>query len=171
MANQDNVYLLSRGERAVLAKIYLPKKGIYHGTIFDALKDGLDEEKVKKYLRKGVEKLNLLEELKDYHNLLNPRQYEEVGRIRKEPLTMEEALQRINMYTSSFKGWSMHEVDGVWKANGGVVEERTQVIKIIFRLSSAYAKEAAEAGCSDVLRSMHFGAKMRKRILLLATDF
>ncbi len=50
----------------------------------------------------------------------------------------------------------MYEVDGVWKANGGVAEERTQVIRIMFRLPSAYVQEATEAGCFDVLRSILF---------------
>lgn len=154
MPDQDNLYRLSRGERAVFSEIYFPKKGVYQGTIFDALEKGLDEEEVKVYLREEVK--YLLAELKDYHNLLNPCQYEEASRVRTIPLTKEEAVQRINMYISTFRGWSMYEVDGVWKANGGVDEERTQVVRIMFRLSSAYSQEAEAAGCSDVLRSILF---------------
>ena len=155
MPEQKDIYLLSRGERGVFAEIYFPKKGVYQGTIFDALKDGLDEEKVKIYLQESVPAL--LEELKDYYNLLNPLQYEQEARKnQKISLTPEEAVRRIDIYKSPFKGWSMNEVDGVWKDNDGIVEERTQVVKIIFRLPSAYTKEAIEAESFDVLRSILF---------------
>ena len=67
MPEDSKFYFLSRGERAVFAEIYFPKKVVYQGTIFDALKDGLNEEEVKTYLKRITPKL--LIELKDYHNL------------------------------------------------------------------------------------------------------
>ena len=49
----------------------------------------------------------------------------------------------------------MYEVDGVWEGKKRRIdEERTQIIRIMFRLPSAYAKEATQARCFDVLRSM-----------------
>lgn len=37
-----------------------------------------------------------------------------------------------------------------------MIEEATQVIRLMFRFDSSYAPQAAEAGCQDVLRAMLF---------------
>ena len=104
---------------------------------------------------------------------MDPHQYEEEGKKRRQPPTIEEARLRIESYVSCFKGWSMYEVDGVWeetqpppenlpavlvekKERPEVVEERTQVVRIVFRLPSRYDQEARDAGCFDVLRAIVF---------------
>ena len=67
----------------------------------------------------------------------------------------------------------MYEVDGVWEETTPpsekppaepteepqqpeVAEERTQVVRIMFRLPGRYDHEAREAGCFDVLRAIVF---------------
>lgn len=154
MPDPKVLYVFTRGERGIFEEIYFPKKAIYQGTVFDTLKDGLKVEVVRKYLSDNVE--GLLQELKDYRGLFDPRQYEKELRKKFQP-TPAQALERINMYESPFRGWSMDEVDGVWQGEEGVpIEERTQVIRIMFRLPSRYLQEAVQSECFDVLRSMLF---------------
>ena len=148
------LYVFSRGERGIYEEIYFPKKVVYQGAVFDALKDGLDAEKVRSYLSDPENLPALLQELKDYRGLFDPHQYEKDTRKKGQP-TEAEVRERINMYESSFKGWSMYEVNGVWMGEEGeLAEELTQIIRIMFRLPSTYLQEATEAGCFDVLRSM-----------------
>ena len=107
---------------------------------------------MKKYL--DAKAGELLEELKDYSVLLDPREYDTDVR-RKRRLTLEDAKSRIAMYQSPFKGWSTYSVDGVFFApDGKVFEEATQVARIMFRFQSSFVTQAEEAGCSDVLRSV-----------------
>ena len=155
MAKEKDVYFLSRGERGVFCEIYFPKKIAYQGAIFSGLEDGLEEKKVKSSLMENLS--TLLVELKDYPNLFNPLQYDVKGRRekRRQP-TIEEAKQRINMYQSVFNGWSMQEVDGVWLGEQGIIEERTQVIRVMFRFPDFMKQEAEQAKASDVLRSITF---------------
>lgn len=160
MPNPRVLYVFSRGERGISAEIFFPKKVIHQGTVFDALRKGLSEEATKASLVGKAQEL--LEELKDYKSLFDPHQYERDKKRKVQP-TLEEAIQRINMYQSFFRGWSMDEVDGVWLDDdeesptyGKPIEERTQVIKVVFRLPSVYTNEATEANCFDVLRSMLF---------------
>lgn len=127
---------------------------IYQRAVFETLDKGLHEENVRSYLLKNV--ASLLDELKDYRGLFDPRQYEKERRKKFQP-TSAQAIERINMYESFFRGWSMNEFDGVWLGVDGQSEdERTQVIRIIFRLPSRYLQEALQAECFDVLRSMLF---------------
>lgn len=164
----DNVlYTFTQSERALFAEVYLPKKVVYQGTVFKVLRLGYNAKRVKRYLYEKAE--YLLKELKMYQNIFNPYQYDEEnsGRNLANPPfpTIQEAEQRIEMYASCFKGWSMYEVDGVWisdiyDSNGVLIEadkvyeERTQIVRVMFRLPSAYTQEAIDAECFDVLRSM-----------------
>lgn len=154
MPNQKAIYLFSRGERGISAEIFFPKKVIHQGAVYDALRDGLKAETTKASLRTKASEL--FEELKYYKGLFDPHQYERDKKVKIQP-TLQEAIQRINMYESFFKGWSMSEVDGVWVSDEGeIYDERTQVIRLMFRLPSVYTKEAINADCFDCLRSMLF---------------
>lgn len=154
MPNPAMTYAYTRGERGIFAEIYFPKKVVYQSAIFDALRDGYKPTEVKLYLRRHARAL--LKELADYKGLFNPQQYEEGGEQPAGPPTLEDARIRIRQYISRFKGWSMYEVDGVWVADDRIDEERVQVIRILFRLPSRYTKVAKNAGCSDVLRAIHY---------------
>ena len=43
-------YILSSSDAGTSAEIYFPKKAAYQGAIFDALRTGFFEQKVKDYL-------------------------------------------------------------------------------------------------------------------------
>ncbi|MBI2033532.1 MAG: hypothetical protein HYT13_00310 [Candidatus Liptonbacteria bacterium] len=146
-------YVFTRAERPLFAEVYFPKKIVYQGTIFKALEEGLQEEVVKEYLRENV--VSLMEELKGYPDILNPRQLEEASRKQPQSVSLEDALERIEMYQSRFQGWSMYEVDGIFLEAGHIDEERTQVIRLMFRFDSSLSALADEAGCGDALRIIH----------------
>lgn len=144
-------YVFRRGERGIFAEVYFPKKVVHQGEIFRALREGLEESTTKDYLEQYV--IEILQELSAYSELLDPRQYER-QRQPKMPrsITREEAIERIGMYRSHFFGWSMYEVDGVFVGEKEPFsEERTQIIRLIFRLNSSFHEQAIAAGCYDVL--------------------
>jgi len=147
-------YVFTRAERPLFSEVYFPKKIAYQGTIFKALEEGLEEKVVKEYLKEKVE--SLMEELKGYPGLLNPRQFEEAPRNRLRYISRDDALERIEMYQSRFQGWSMYEVDGIFLGEAGRIdEELTQVIRLMFRFESSLHAKAEEAGCGDALRTIH----------------
>lgn len=153
MADKKTRYVVARSERAIFAEIYFPKRAAYQGAIFDALRYGYDEDKVKLYLHENAEAL--LEELKDYH-ALDPKRYTTEKRRRTLP-SLEGAHQRIDMYASPFKGWSMYSVDGVFfDKDHTMYEEATQVVRIMFRFESPFTTQAVAVECDDVLRAMLF---------------
>ena len=149
-------YVFSRSERSIFTEIYFPKRAAYQGKIFDALRYGNDEKKVKRYLSRNIKAL--LEEFKGYPALLDPQEYTTETR-RPTPPSLKEARRRINMYQSVFWGWSVYSVDGVFfsKRDSHVKmdEEATQVVRIMFRFESSSKIQAAttEAHCEDVLRA------------------
>lgn len=159
MAASDIQYVFTRSERSIFTEIYFPKRAAYQGAIFDALRKGNNEKKVREYLRENAK--YLVEEFKAQPALLDPHEYETEVR-RRTPVTIRRARQRIRMYTSVFWGWSVHPVDGVFfnKKNSDVTmdEEATQVIRIMFRFDSSLKIKAAAADnqCEDVLRSIFF---------------
>ncbi|TSC72492.1 MAG: hypothetical protein G01um101438_576 [Parcubacteria group bacterium Gr01-1014_38] len=147
-------YLFSRSERGIFAEIYFPKRAAYYGAIFNALRHGYDEHEVKTYLRRHV--VALLNEFQTFPDLFNPHRYT-AARPRRTPPSTAEALERIDMYQSPFKGWSVYSVDGVFfDAQGEPTEEATQVVRVMFRFDSSFTEQAAAAGCPDVLRSILF---------------
>lgn len=105
----------------------------------------------------------LLDEFKDYPALFDPDDYTNARRV-KTPVSVAEAEKRIQMYMSPFKGWSIYTVDGVFfdDDTGKMYEEAVQVIRIMFRFTSSYAKAAAQAGCSDVLCCILFSVIARQ---------
>ena len=154
MLLQDKTYFFNSSERGLFVEIYFPKRAAYYGTIFDALKEGYDEEVVKKYLRTNI--APLINEFQVFPNLFNPHRYT-VEKLSRRLPTQEEALKRIEMYKSPFKGWSTYSVDGVFfDDSGNPMEEATQIVRVMFRFQSSFVKQAADDGCSDVLRAMLF---------------
>lgn len=151
------LYEFSISERIVFAEIYFPKRAAYYGAIFDALREGHDEVKVRRYLGGKIAKI--LEEWQGYPALFDPRQYESDVH-RKERCTVKEARARIATYVSPFTGWSTYSVDGVFFGEEGkIYEEATQVVRVMVRFANTEAykilrTEAEDAGHSDVLRSI-----------------
>jgi hypothetical protein len=151
-------YEFEPGKRSIFAEIYFPKKVAYQGAIFEALSNGLDEERVRIRLVK-LARLLLETELSVYPHWFDPDRYttEELNTARP---TLEQAEARMKMYASPFHGWSMYEVDGVFLAkqveNGRqrIDEERTQVIRLIFVFNHDEEKAAIAAGHLDVYRAI-----------------
>ncbi|TSC72088.1 MAG: hypothetical protein G01um101438_716 [Parcubacteria group bacterium Gr01-1014_38] len=153
-------YVLGRSERAIFGEIYFPKRAAYQSAIFEALRHGHDERLVKRYLRRNAG--HLLEELGQFPRLFDPHYYE-TATLHKMPPTVAAAYERFDMYHSSFRGWSVYSVDGVFfDREGQMYEEATQVVRMMFRFESSFAAQAEGAGCSDVLRSMLFWAISRQ---------
>lgn len=147
-------YALGRSERNIFTEIYFPKRAAYQGAIFDALRLGYDPEEVREYLRRNVE--SLIKEFQSYPSLFDPQNYTTTTPRDTLP-TVEEALERIEMYKSPFKGWSMYSVDGVFFGKRGkMYEEATQVVRIMLRFKSSFTTQAARAHCEDVLRAILF---------------
>ncbi len=147
-------YFFNRSERSVFVEIYFPKRAAYYGSIFDALRYGYEETEVKAYLKYDVG--NLVEEFKAFPALFDPDRYSEKKPANK-IISVDEAIRRIEMYSSPFFGWSVYSVDGVFfDADHKPIEEATQVVRIMFRFQSSFISQAVDEGCLDVLRAILF---------------
>lgn len=164
MPELNKSYYFHSSERGMYIEIYFPKRAAYYGTIFDALRDGYYEDKVKQYLRENVRQL--INEFQAFPDLFSPHRY--TRKPSRALPTQEEALQRIEMYKSPFNGWSIYDVSGVWFEKEKVVEnnaevekvkmieETTDIVRVMFRFESSFAQLAIDAGCFDVLRAIVF---------------
>ncbi len=65
---------LRRGQRGIFQEVYLPRRVVAQGTIFDALEVGHNEAEVKRYLQDNADVL--LQELKDYRHIFDPQWYD-----------------------------------------------------------------------------------------------
>lgn len=104
------------GDPGLFVELYLPKKAQYQGALYDALTSGLNLSLVKNHLR---EKRTAVQEF------LRP-----IRRLANYTDEQIEALAPV------FQGYSMYEVDGVFRGGSTEsptpVEERTQVIRLMF---------------------------------------
>lgn len=167
MAEIQPIYLFTRGEGGIFAELYFPKKVEYQSTIYTSLQVGYQEQRVRDYLTFNAE--SLLTELAGYVDLLNPYQYGTVQRPETSETPVEQAQKRIEMYSSPFRGWSMYEVDGMFfNRQGRIYEERTQVIRLMFRFRSSYTRQARRVNAIDVLRSILLSSISERG--LLATE-
>ncbi len=152
---ETSLTYLQGGQRGVFAEVYFPRRVAAQGTIFDALAEGHEEAAVKDYLQRNVS--ILLQELPRHLQVFEPHRQKPAAKRKRKP-TKEDALARIEAYKSPFSGWSNYIiVEGVfWGRDGKMVEEGTQIIRLMFTFESSYALEAANVGCQDVLRAMLF---------------
>lgn len=139
-------YVFQPRDPSIYCEIYFPHKAAYQGTIYNALLDGKDPEIVKGYLEKGVNG-GLIAELSPYRHLFDPDLYS--GKKEKiKGSAKTRAKKRIEQYRSSFAGWSMYTVAGVffsenertpktWRPTQRFepAEELVQVLRLIFRFS------------------------------------
>lgn len=150
---QPSRHVLNSNDAGISTEIYFPKKAAYQGAIFDALRQGFYEQEVIDYLLENAE--SLVQELRDWSEILNPRKYADDAPPRG-MATPEEARERIRMYRSVFHGYSMYAVDGVFfsKETQTVYEEATQIIRLMFRFESPITAQAKEGPYKDVVRSL-----------------
>lgn len=139
----NHAYITTQGAHGVFVEIYFPKRAAYQGAIYDALRYGVSEEYVKRYLKKNQTAI-----LRSTERYLGSR----TSDIRPE----QAILTDIAAYKSRFAGWSVYSVDGVFAnpRTKGLIEESTQVVRIMFRYNSKSEATARRADCSDVLRAI-----------------
>ena len=146
-------YRYERGVRGQFVEVYFPKKFIFQPIIFRTLREGHDEESVKTYLK--INARDLLNELAEYPNLLNPYRFSQRKRPKEPESPLIKSKKRFDMYKSLFQGWSMYEVDGVFfSRRGHAYDERVQVVRLMFRFKGRCTRIARRMGCYDVLRSI-----------------
>lgn len=104
-------YAFNPSEHGIFVELYLPKKAEFQGTLYQALTEGFDIEKVRDHFRAKREQINAF--LQGHYRC--------DGRI--------ETMQQV------FYGYSMYEVDGVYydSKNKKTFEERNQVIRVMFK--------------------------------------
>ena len=158
-------YLYRRGQHGIFSEIYFPRRVAAQGTIFTALEEGHKEDIVKAYLNTHVEEL--LEELKEYQQIFGSHQF---GEKRKKAYSLNDAKERITSYKSPFFGWSNYVVDGVfWSKKRTqeekMIEEPTQVIRIMFLATTSFAEKANVMQCQDVLRAIIFQTITRQILI------
>lgn len=168
-------YVFQPRDPSVYCELYFPHKAAYQGAIYKALLDGADPEKVKAYLAKSVDK-GLVTDLSAYRPLFNPDLYSGISKtIDGDELARAKA--RIAQYRSSFAGWSMYTVAGVFFGENiqlptslrptqrlEPAEELVQVLRLIFRFSKRDLDEpgdplldaALAANCDEVYRLIVF---------------
>jgi hypothetical protein len=147
---KKKVTFLRRGQRGIFTEIYFPQRVAAQGTIFTALQEGYHGEVVKTYLVDHID--YLIEELQEHWHLLDPN-----PEWKRTKPTRDEVEKRIGLYKSPFFGWSNYAVGGVfWSKRKKMIEEATQIIRLMFLFNSKYVQAARNANCSDVLRAMIF---------------
>lgn len=115
-------YSMSGYELGTYMEIYLPKKTIYQPFLFSVLTAGFDIEHVKKHFLSQSRRPAIAKFL---HG--NPNN----------PLWLEYSDAFVSELRAFFYGYSMYEVDGVFKGSETtqpVIEERTQVLRLLFRV-------------------------------------
>lgn len=113
-------YEFRAGEPGIWAEIYLPKRSEYQGTLYETLSKGLNlsfhEHFMDPAKKDSIQKLlNIYTDISSYNEKL-------ITSYQKK-------------FPNIFSGYSMYEVDGVfksWEIEDLIYEERTQVIKIFF---------------------------------------
>ncbi len=129
-------YLYTLRHPGVFAEFYFPKRVVYQSEIVDALKDGVEESKVKKYLLEYAREFS--KELAAYPYVLDPQRY--VGR-KTETISLVDVKKRVEMYRNPFFGWSTYDVGGAFlnTKTKELQDELTQIVRVIFRFESELA--------------------------------
>ena len=140
------------GQRGIFVEVYFPRRVTAQGTIFSALELGYQEAEVKRYLKINLPRL--LQEFREAQQVFHPDWYG--CRKKEQGPTVEDAQKRIDGYVSPFVGWSNYVVDGVFFVEGKMIEEATQIIRLMFQFDSTFGNVAAKANCQDVLRAILF---------------
>lgn len=115
-------YKFQNAEIGVMTEIMLPKKIQYQGFLFKSLISGLKDFSFQNHYAENRESIESL--LSNYGSLIT---------ISNERLSLFD-----EKYKDIFKGYSMYEVDGVFKfrdnsdANIKFSEERTQIVKVYY---------------------------------------
>lgn len=109
-------YIIRPAEPGAQVELYLPKKSLYQGKLYETLTKGFNIDHVRDHFR-DPDKRPRIERLLQGHGF---------GMIEPDKIVQ------------TYWGYSMYEMDGVFKTSdpnrrGQIDEERVQVIRIIFR--------------------------------------
>jgi hypothetical protein len=130
--SQNIKYHFHRSEPSVFVEIYLPKKSLYQGKLFEVLNDGFNWEKVCKSLRDNRD------EIQDF--LKNSRHF------KPESFCIDDILEE-----KLYWGYSIYEVDGVFcGGENRIFEERTQIIRFMFRPSISSISSIVKNGENEL---------------------
>lgn len=132
-------YVIHPAEPGAQAELYLPKKALYQGGLYDTLTAGFELEHLRAHFRDPAKR---------------PRIADLLRRHDIEPLSPDQIVQ-------TCWGYSLYEMDGVFKTSdparrGQVDEERVQVVRLIFR-----------PDMDEVLRLQPDGARARQIVQIL----
>lgn len=107
-------YKFQAGESGIFVEIYLPKKARFQGVLYQTLSDGFHIERVQEHLT---------------------QRFDEIARFMEEYYPFEFTKESIPHMPQVMGGYSLYEVDGVFYDSDAKapVEERTQVVRIMFR--------------------------------------
>jgi hypothetical protein len=105
-------------EHGIYVEVYLPKRAKFQGTLYQTLTNGFKHKFVQEHFLDKTKKSKIIELLK-HHEYQDWTNY---------------TTKYVDSLDSLYWGYSMYEVDGVFKPKRGnhVDEERTQVIRIMF---------------------------------------
>ena len=144
-------YFMRGYEPGISVEIYLPKRTLYQPFLFKVLTEGMQIEKVRRHFLSPARRPAIVA-------FLGPgspgRHYG--------PAT-------VRNLGAFFYGYSIYEVDGVFKGTGSgqspVIEERTQILRLIFPVNVARLRREADvatrslpavrAQISEYLRASH----------------
>lgn len=173
-------YVFQPRDPSVYCEIYFPHKAAYQGRIYQSLLKGKDPDYVKEELKKSID-TGLMTEMAAYPHLFDPDLHShQKKKVAGDASTR--AKVRMDQYRSSFAGWSMYTVSGVFFGEDKQAsptlrptqrlepaEELVQVLRLIFRFSRRNLDEkgdpllaaALAADCDEVYRIIVFRAVNR----------
>ncbi|HYE00650.1 MAG TPA: hypothetical protein VEH84_14800 [Alphaproteobacteria bacterium] len=110
----DFPYSIPPSEPSLTVELYLAKKSYLQGVLYDTLTAGFDPERVKAHLR-------------------GPRRAEIAALLARHQIGPPDDAT-IDGFRDVFWGYSVYEVDGVFRRGaGGFDEERAQIVRILFK--------------------------------------
>ena len=164
---RDIHYQLLPDVPGVFAEVYLPKNPHLQGILYDTLNAGLDINTVRAHFRSNRSRLvRYLQKAQKYYEVPDGQ------RFRRGAFLSDRDIARM---PDLFAGYSMYEVDGVWRSTRrgkATVSERTQVLRLMFICDLSHSLRALPfiRGSSDqeradlivraYLRSYHWDPKM-----------
>ena len=149
-AKVAKTYLYTLRHPGVFAEFYFPKRVAYQSEIVEALEQGVNESKVKKYLLWYAREFP--KELGAYPYILDPQRY--TGR-KTETISLADVKKRVEMYKNPFFGWSTYDAGGAFlnRDTKELQDELTQLIRVIFLFESKL-EVARKKGYEQIVQSI-----------------
>jgi len=155
-------YRFISAEPSIQVELFLPKKSSYQGILYDTLVRGLNLHKpIQVKAENGLEYKTGFK----VHFKSNEKREKSIRKLLKEYKIVTKYYDEfVNRQEQVFHGYSIYEVDGVFSGATTVYEERTNVVKMIFKPDFVNLSKTGEFKIS--LRKMR---KISKRYFDLPT--